>query len=432
MTTKNKWVDTSFAADRIVQRFPFYYGWVMLPIAMLALISTSPGQTFGVSAFNPSIRAALGLSHSQLTGAYMVGTLLAAVPQPWLGSMMDKYGIRRIMIIVIICLGFACLFISQVRSYTMLFFAFFGLRTFGQGALTILASNTPAMWFRQKLGKVSALIGVGMAGATAAIPPLVLWLINQADWRTAYATLGVSVWLIMLPLLFTLFRNKPEDVGQFVDGMPPAKAQQFDVSADSNPAQLTSFSLKEAMQTRAYWIYLVTFGSWGMIFTAVTFNLLPLFVSAGLSEVTATATFTTLAGTMIITQLIGGVLADRVRLNRLASFSLIFITLSLGFLVNLQAVWMGHAYALFAGLGQGFLGAVNNTVWLRYFGRENLGKIRGSVWTATVAGSSLGPFLMGFNFDQTGNYAISLWGFLILYAFLVLVVLFATPPVTPR
>ena len=43
--------------------------------AMLAMIATSPGQTFGISIFNPSFRLSLGLSHSQLTGAYMIGTL---------------------------------------------------------------------------------------------------------------------------------------------------------------------------------------------------------------------------------------------------------------------------------------------------------------------------------------------------------------------
>ncbi|MCP5096708.1 MAG: MFS transporter, partial [Chloroflexi bacterium] len=182
MTTKTSQQHTLPFSDRLAQRFPFYYGWVMLPIATLALIATSPGQTFGVSAFNPSFRAALGLTHSQLTGAYMVGALLAAVPQPWFGSLMDRFGIRRVMIVVIICLGFAGLFFAQVQYLRMLFFTFFSLRTFGQGALTILATNTPAMWFRQKLGKVSALMGVGIAGASAALPPFVLWMIQQTDW----------------------------------------------------------------------------------------------------------------------------------------------------------------------------------------------------------------------------------------------------------
>ena len=73
-------------------RLPFYYGWVMLPIAILAQAATAPGQTLGVSIFNPSFQGALGVSLSQLTGAYMVGTLIAAVPQPYIGGLMDRFG----------------------------------------------------------------------------------------------------------------------------------------------------------------------------------------------------------------------------------------------------------------------------------------------------------------------------------------------------
>ena len=40
-------------SQRLATRLPFYYGWVMLPIAMLAAIATSPGQTFGVSILTP-------------------------------------------------------------------------------------------------------------------------------------------------------------------------------------------------------------------------------------------------------------------------------------------------------------------------------------------------------------------------------------------
>ena len=429
MISKTKRLYMLTTQKRLAHRLPFYYGWIMLPIAMMALIATSPGQTFGVSAFNSSLREALGLTHSQLTGAYMLGTLLAAVPQSWFGALRDRYGIRRVMMMVVICLGFACLFISQVRNLTMLFFAFFSLRTFGQGALTLLATNTPAMWFQRRLGRVAALMGVGSAAATAILPPFVLWLIRQTEWRTAYATLGVMVWVVMLPLLFTLFRNKPEDVDQLIDGAHALSANQpvapvTETAVSPHP----SFTLKEAIRTRSYWIFLFTFVCWGMIVTAVTFNLFPLFESAGLSAQNAAATFTTLAGIMIVTQLIGGVLADKMRLNQLAAISLTLLTISMLFLVNLQAVWMGQLYAIFAGLGQGFLGAVNNTVWVRYFGRQNLGKIRGSIGTATVAGSSLGPFSMGFNFDQTGSFSLSLWAFTAIFAILIAATLFGTPP----
>jgi hypothetical protein len=51
---------------------PFFYGWLMLPVVMITLVATSPGQTFGVSVFNPYIRRVLNLSHSEISGAYTI------------------------------------------------------------------------------------------------------------------------------------------------------------------------------------------------------------------------------------------------------------------------------------------------------------------------------------------------------------------------
>jgi len=68
------------------------------------------------------------------------------------------------------------------------------------------------------------------------------------------------------------------------------------------------------------------------------------------------------------------------------------------------------------------------TVWVRYYGRRNLGKIRGTVWTASVAGSSAGPFLMGVSFDQFDSFAPALWLFVGLFAPLIVASAFVTPP----
>jgi MFS-type transporter involved in bile tolerance (Atg22 family) len=87
-------------------------------------------------------------------------------------------------------------------------------------------------------------------------------------------------------------------------------------------------------------------------------------------------------------------------------------------------------YTLILGSAQGLWGGLGNTVWVRYFGREHLGKIRGSVWTAAVAGSSVGPFLMGLSYDLSGDFFISLIGFAIFLFGLAVAGIWATPPET--
>jgi MFS family permease len=409
---------------RLAARLPFYYGWVMLPIAMLASIVTGPGQTFGVSIFNPSFRQALGLSHSQLTGAYMAGTLLAAVPQPYIGRLMDRFGIRRVMFIIVLLLGLACIFMSQARNLLMLFLAFFCLRLLGQGALFLLASNTLAMWFQVRLGTVSGMMSAGVAGSIALIPPMIFVLINQYGWRGAYAVLGVMVWLVMLPLLLLFFRNRPEDVGQSLDGRSPSET----VVAIEEAKKTVSFSLREAQHTRSYWILMIFSATWSLIITAVFFNIVPIFTNQGLTGANAAATYTTLALALAATQLIGGILADRIRLNWLAALCTALIASGIGVLSRADSVMLAQLYALLIGMGQGIFGAVNNTVWVRYYGRAHLGHIRGSVIMAMVAGSSAGPFIMGATYDLFGSYQVSLNLFIALLIPLTIATLWATPP----
>ena len=411
-------------------RLPFYYGWVMLPVAMLAQAVTTPGQTVGVSIFNPSFQNELNISISQLTGAYMIGTLIAAVPQPYIGGLMDRFGIRRVMTVAVILLGSACIYTATVQSLGMLLIAFLLLRMFGQGALSLLAANIPAMWFRKRLGRVSGLVNIGWAGTTAILPPIFLWMIHQFGWRWAYVLLGVAVLLILLPILFVVFRNRPEDVGQQIDGLsvveePPVKNS---TASDEVGAEAVSFTLREAQRTPAYWIMFAYTALWAMIATAIFFNLLPYFTSLGLTETQAAATYTTLAISATITQLIAGILADRVPLNGLFSVGVVCFITSVWMLINVTLPLRAHGYAIFMGLTQGFGGVVGGTLWARYYGRQHLGKIRGSVFTAGVAGSSTGPFIMGLIYDQLGSYQISLWIFLWLLVPIAFAALWAKPP----
>ena len=89
------------AVDAPVNNRALYYGWIMLPLSMGTLIASSPGQTFGISIFNEPMRSSLGLSHGQLAAAYMLGTLLGAIPITYIGRQMDRYGLRRTMLAVV-------------------------------------------------------------------------------------------------------------------------------------------------------------------------------------------------------------------------------------------------------------------------------------------------------------------------------------------
>ncbi len=288
-------------------RLPFYYGWLMLPIAVIATAVTGVGQTYGISVFNPSLLESLGISLSALSGAYMAGTLLASLPQSFIGSLMDRFGIRWTMFGIVVLLGGACLTFARVNSLFTLFLGFFTLRLLGQGALSLLAGNIPAMWFREKLGTATGIVNGGFSISMAIIPAFFLAMVNRIGWRASYTRLGFLVWLIMLPILLLLFKNNPGDVGQEIDGIKGGEDKGPEAGSNTE----YSFTVSEARKTPAYWIMLLNAVLMGMIVTAVFFNLLSIFASLGISQEVAAATYTTYAAAALLTQLTLGPFANR-------------------------------------------------------------------------------------------------------------------------
>jgi MFS family permease len=92
---------------------------------------------------------------------------------------------------------------------------------------------------------------------------------------------------------------------------------------------------------------------------------------------------------------------------------------------------LAHTYGVLIGVSTGLISLVGGTIFARYYGREHIGKLRGGVLTAQVAGSSLGPVITGSIFDLTGSFQISLWIFVGILIPAALVSLKAVQPQHP-
>ena len=409
-------------SSRLAQRLPFFYGYLMALLAMLMQLGTSPGQTFAVSAFTPSLLEGLDLSQSRLGLAYMLGTLLAAVPLTLVGPAADRHGLKRISLVVIVALSIACLFASSVTGFYGLLAAFFLLRFLGQGSLTLLSSNTTAMWFRSHIGRVSAFLAVGSAIAFAWVPQWLTSAIEQLGWRTTYQVLSVILLLGLFPLVILLYRNRPEDVGQFVDGRPRPRrpvlertlstettanepdGKAFETDAEPIDEDGDDLALREAAKTVSYYILGLSNVVWAMSGTGVVFYLYTLCQERGLPEDSTGWLFKILGFTMLAMQLSGGVLADFMRLDRLLGIGTTMVAGGLVWLYLDDGLVGAQAFAALFGGGQGMLISVSGVAWLRFYGRTHLGSIRGAVWCGTVAGSGCGPLIMGAFKDATGSY----------------------------
>jgi len=105
-----------------------------------------------------------------------------------------------------------------------------------------------------------------------------------------------------------------------------------------------------------------------------------------------------------------------------------WVMLPIVIVIQVSSIWTSHVFAVILGGGQGVMMAVRATLWVRYYGRPHLGKIRGSLVTIEVAASSTGPFLMGAAHDVFGGYHEVLWLFAAISAPMIGFGLLATQP----
>ena len=407
----------------LAARLPFFYGWIMLPVVMLTGIATMPGQTYGISIFYPYLRESLGLSASQISGAYMIGTLLASIPMTLVGASMDRFGARRARTVGVVLFGIACVGMSQTTGLVTLLCAFLFLRLLGNAAMGLLAGGTLAMWFHRRLGTVGGINNLGMTLSMGLGPALNLWLIHQYGWRWTYAILGIGVWAVLLPVLALFFRNRPEDVDQQRDGGGPADGGATAAEPDDR-----SFTLPQVLRTRAYWIYVTVTCSWSVIGTGVHFHAVALFASHGLPEGAAATMFSLFAISAAAARLAAGILADRAPLNLLLCLSAGLLCVSMIVLHQAEAESLPHLIGVLMGAGAGVSIAVNQPLVVRYFGRRHLGKILGAGATIMVAASSFGPFLLGLTYDLAGSYQPAVRAFAIVAGVMTPLGLLGTPP----
>ena len=400
-----------------------FYGWWMLVLAILIMVGTSPGQTFGITFFNAKFRDSFGLGHSQISVSYLVATLCAAILLPFIGRLTDCWGLRRSVLVAVGAMATICICASLIQGWIALFFVYLALRTIGPGTMVLLANNTLAAWFDRRLGLAISLMQLSMAAAMAIIPGLLLLLIEQIGWRETYLLLGGILCCGLLPLLFLHYRSDPKHINQVPDGKLSENHRWKDVAA-------IGVTNRQASRFASYWILLAAAAIWALIGTGLVFHLAPIVQESGLPASMARTAMVAMAMGMAVAQLLGGVLADRLSSRFLVTLAVSLIAAGCGVLSLRRGDMFILGFSCF-GLGQGLMTVVSGTVWPRYFGRAHLGQIRGVALAAAVAGSSLGPLLIGLSIDIYGSVVPAL----LLYTggalFVALSCLWAKSPALP-
>ena len=390
---------------------PVYYGWVIVVLSAMVMFFSGPGQTYSVSIFIDYYIETFGWSRSLVSSLYSGATLVSGLTLTFVGKKADFFGHRKMVSGTAVFFALVCIWMSIIVNPFMLVIGFFFLRLSGQGTMSLLSQTLPPQWFEEKRAFAMSLVEVGGVGGAALIPPLNNFLIQNYGATSAWRFWSVLLITVMLPAGWFFIRNKPEDIGEEIDG------KSYDENGDKItkktfkpkvPVSEVDWSLDEAWSTKAYWLMIYCAGMTAMIGTGITFHLVSIITEKGHTAGVAAA----LLGFKPVLQFpfsfVAGKVFDNFPVHIVKGVNYILMIIAIFLLLTVENITLLFVYAGIYGIFMGFEYISNAVVWPNYFGRGHLGSIRGSAMTAMVIGSALGPLPFGLAFDITGNYNLIL------------------------
>jgi MFS family permease len=414
----------------IAARLPFFYGWVILGISALSLFMSAPGQTYTISVFIEPMLDELGWSRTMFSGIFTAGSLTGGLAMIIVGRLFDRYGARILLTATVIAFGSAGLLMSQVDNQAELFIGLASLRMLGNGAIALITTTLIAIWFVEKRGKAMAVGMLGSAAALALFPSIIHRLIDSVGWRNSWVTLGLSIWIILLPLALILVKHSPESIGQLPDGVK-LRSPGTEPGKIKRVLEEASFTLRQAMRERVFWFLLIMQSALPILGTATMFHHVSIMESMGISTEIAVSVFIVTGPANMAGSLTAGFLADRIQNRYILAVGQVLLATSLIWLLNISASWQALVYGGLLGFTIGLNMNTYNVVWANYFGRQSLGSIRGVTRANITIASAFGPLPFGYFFDMTGTYTQVILLSIVIPSICFVFALFAKPPRKP-
>ena len=424
---------------KLAHALPFYYGWVIAGNNVAVSLSTRTVMAVALlSVFVVPMTEDLGWSKGLFSGAVSLGGLAAVVASPLVGRWLDRYGAGVIVAASSLVTGLLALGLAVVAHPLVFYLLYVPGRMVFAGPLELGLPTAISNWFIRRRPMGLAVDAIAKATGLSIMPVAAQFIISGWDWRTAWVVIAVVTFSLgALPPLLLLAR-RPEDMGLEPDPAPAGQAAAQDQpDTESRPPTLDSstevnFTVRQALRTRAFWILAVFSGASMMVQAGISLHQVSHYINQGIAAPSAALTASLFAFAQIPASLFWSALARRVPLRFLLAASAFLVSLAAVATIASATALPSLAAALSVGFGIGGLHLLIRLAWADYYGRQNLGTIRGWTMSAQVGGQALGPVLAGFLFDATDAYRLPFTIFAVAAFLSGLLALAATPPRLPQ
>ena len=349
--------------------------------------------TYGV--FYVTLIEAFGWSRAATAGAISLSIIFEGISFPFVGSLTDRLGPRRTLVVGGSLLALGLGFSATISSLWQLYLWLGLVTSLGLGLIGMVPHV--AMLAREFSKHRGAVLGLAYAGGGVGmllLVPLTQIMIDSWSWSVAYVGLaGITALLVVPPAWFILTPKS----GQSVQS---AKAE----------GKKTDRTVKDALTSLSFWLLFSSRVLASMGNQIVITHQIAHAVDAGFSKLFAASIFGLMGVVSIFGRVFFGSLSDRMRGESV--FTLVQVISTLG-IASLMAVQdqsfpaLLYGYALFYGLGQGSRALVLSTISADLFLGKNFGAIYGYFTMSIGVGGAFGAWLGGFIHDTTDSYFIA-------------------------
>ena len=245
-----------------------FYGWWIVFACFLMAFYVGGALFYAFTAFFDPIVEEFGWSHTQVSIAFSLRGLEMGILAPIMGFLVDRFGSRKLIFSGTFFAGFSLILLGLTNSLGMFYSAFILLALGASGCASTVLMTAAAYWFRRNVGKAMGIVACGF-GVGGILIPLIVWLIDLYQWRTALFILGLGMWALGIPLSFVI-RHRPEQYGYSPDGEIPTEPGSIHGDLEGEEG-----TFKEALKSGNFWKIGVAEATRMMITMAVVTHMMP-------------------------------------------------------------------------------------------------------------------------------------------------------------
>ncbi|MFK2878094.1 MFS transporter [Rhodanobacter hydrolyticus] len=380
------------------------YAFVVVAVVFLALL-VSAGMRATPGVLMLPLGRAFGWSRDSISAAAAVGILLYGLMGPFAAALMQRFGIRRVLMAALAVMGLAAASSALMTQPWQLVASWGVLSGVGTGCVAVvLGATVTGRWFSTHRGLVMGLLTASTATGTLIFLPGLAAISEYAGWRAVVLLLAVLC-AVLIPVVLWLLPERPADIGLTRYGAPSGEPADVGMPA-GNLLALTLGALQRASRSGAFWLLFATFFVCGFTTNGlIGTHFIAMCGDHGIPEVRAAS----LLAMMGIFDLVGttasGWLTDRVDPRKLLfayyglrGLSLIYLPYSD---FSLQSLSL---FGVFYGLD--WIATVPPTLRLatESFGERDAPVVFGWVVAGHQVGAAVAAFMAGVLRVQLGSY----------------------------